>query len=62
MSVVGAYWMSSKTSLRCTTDPGVAARFPPTVNFEASTLAGRRGDVDMSRRRFLAPARRLAPP
>ena len=46
VSVVGAYWISSKTSVRWTTDPGVAAIFTPTVNFEVSTLAGMRGDVD----------------
>src|SRR3954452_25295217 len=62
VSVVGAYWISSKTSVRWTTDPGVAAMFPPILNFEVSTLAGRRGDVDRSRSRFLAPAIRLAPP
>ena len=32
-SVLSAYWISSKTSLRCTTAPGVAARFSPTTNF-----------------------------
>ena len=62
MSVVGLYWISSKTSLRCTTEPGVVATLTPIVNFEASTLAGMRGDVDMSRSRCLAPASRFAPP
>ena len=62
VSVLGAYWISSKTSVRCTTAPGVAARFSPTVNFEVSTLAGRRGGVDTSRSRFRAPFTRLAPP
>jgi hypothetical protein len=62
VSVVGLYWISSKTSLRCTTEPGVVATLTPIVNFEASTLAGMRGDVDMSRSRFLAPASRFAPP
>ena len=61
VSVLGAYWISSKTSLRCTTAPGVAARFSPTVNFEVSTLAASRGGVDMSRSRFRAPFTRLAP-
>ena len=48
-SVCGRYWISSKTSVRSTTLPGVAARFPPTLNLLVSTVAGSRGGRDMSR-------------
>ena len=43
-SVAGRYWISSNTSVRSTTDPGVTARFPPTSNLLTSTLAGRCGE------------------
>ena len=42
-AVCGAYWMSSKTSVRRTTAPGVSARFSPTANLLVSTVEGRLG-------------------
>src|ERR1700712_5464005 len=44
-SVVGRYWISSKTSVRKTTDPGVAARSSPTVKASGSTIDGTPGGV-----------------
>src|ERR1700750_2636545 len=54
--------MSSSTSVRSTTEPGVTARLPPTSNLLVSTVAGRRGGFDMSLTRRRGPPPRLAPP
>jgi hypothetical protein len=60
--VTGRYWITSNTSVRSTTDPGVTARFPPTSNFVTSTLAGRCGGRIMSRTKRLPPWTRFAAP
>ena len=44
-SVCGAYWISSKTSVRSTTAPGVSARFSPTANSLVSTVDGQAREV-----------------
>jgi hypothetical protein len=54
--------MSSNTSVRRTTDPGVTARFPPTSNFDVSTVAGSRGERETSRTKCRTPLTKLAPP
>ncbi len=51
--------MSSKTSVRRTTDPGVSARFSPTANRLVSTVDGRCGKSPAKRR---APRTRFRPP
>ena len=61
-SVAGRYWMSSKTSVWSTTEPGVAARLPPTSNCDVSTLCGSRGGRATSAAKFRAPRTRFAPP
>ena len=38
--VVASYWISSNTSVRCTTCPGVIPRLPPTVKGLVSTCDG----------------------
>src|SRR6266508_424782 len=53
--------MSSNTSLRCTTWPGVTAMLPPTVNGRLSTVDGMPPLRRRSRARWRAPAMRLRP-
>ena len=60
--VCGSYWISSKTSFRCTTAPGVTAMFSPTSNSEVSTMFGMRGRLDMSDTNRRAPFTKLSPP
>jgi hypothetical protein len=45
--------------VRSTTEPFVAARFSPTVNFDVSTVDGRLGKSPANRR---APRTRFRPP
>ena len=58
----GTYWMSSSTSERKTTAPGVVARVWPTSNASGSTMLGTRGAVTLSRTRFRSPDSTLPPP
>ena len=60
VSVVGAYWISSISRLRCTTLPGVSARLRPGAKAVASTMLSRPSFRSCSRLR--APSARLAPP
>ena len=61
-SVCGRYWISSRTSVRSTTAPGVTAMLRPTSNDDVSTISGIRGLVAMSRSRLIPPWTRLRPP
>ena len=61
VAVCGAYWISSNSSVRMTTEPGVAATSTPTSNASASTLEGSRGELVMSPANARAPRTRLAP-
>ena len=61
-SVRGRYWISSNTSVRSTTAPGVTAMLRPTSNAEESTISGIRGAVARSRSRLTPPRTRLTPP
>ena len=61
-AVCGWYWISSNTSVRLTTWPGVTAMFLPTSNSEVSTIVGMRGERAMSRTSWAEPLTRLAPP
>ena len=40
VGVAGEYWMSSQTSVRATTEPGVTAMSLPTWNAPRSTIVG----------------------
>ncbi len=60
--VCGVYWISSKTSVRSTTEPGVTATSSPTVKASGSTIEGTRGAVAKSRTKRRPPATRLPPP
>ena len=60
--MTGRYWISSKTGVRSTTDPGVTARSTPTSNASGSTMVGTRGATAMSPTKFRRPARALPPP
>src|SRR6266536_3251769 len=62
VGVCGAYWISSNTSVRNTTAPGVAPRLSPTAKSEPSTICGMRGALAMSRSRFSPPRRKFIPP
>src|SRR3954452_9283241 len=62
VSVVGRYRISSNTSVRNTTAPGVAARSSPTVNASGSTIEGTRGGLVRSRSIRRRPRTTLAPP
>jgi hypothetical protein len=61
VGVLGAYWISSNTSERWTTSPGVMARFPPTVNGRPSTVEGMPRLRRASCRKCRAPVTRLRP-
>ena len=51
LAVVGLYWISSKTSVRSTTEPGETARLTPTSKLSVSTLCGQaRRPRDVARR------------
>ena len=60
--VCGVYWISSKTSVRSTTSPGVTATSSPTAKASGSTIDGTRGAVAKSRAKRRPPATRLPPP
>ena len=60
--VAGWYWMSSQTSGRATTAPGVTARSLPIVNASGSTMVGMCGAEAISEIRARAPRTRLRPP
>ncbi len=60
--VTGSYWMSSQTSDRATTAPGVAARSLPTSNASGATMAGTRGGADKSDASARSPRSMLRPP
>jgi hypothetical protein len=60
-SVCGRYWISSNTSVRSTTAPGVTATVRPTSNGDGSTISGMRGGVAMSRSKLRLPRARLPP-
>ena len=62
VGVAGWYWMSSQTSVRATTAPGVTARSLPTWNASGSTMVGMCGAEDMSEMKARTPRRRLRPP
>ena len=61
-SVCGRYWISSSTSVRNTTAPGVTAMLRPTSNADRSTISGIRGGAAMSRRKVSPPRTRFSPP
>ena len=61
-SVVGVYWISSNTSVRKTTAPGVFARSSPTVNASGSTIVGTRGGDARSDTNCFSPRTALRPP
>ena len=54
--------MSSNSSVRSTTAPGVTARSSPTVNAFVSTIAGMCGGLRRSCTRLALPCTRLRPP
>ena len=58
-AVVGAYWMSSISSLRYTTLPGVTARLRPTSKARSSLIEMRPRCASAAR--FARPCARLAP-
>ena len=58
-AVVGAYWMSSISSLRKTTLPGVTARLRPTSNARSSLIVMRPRCASATR--LASPCTRLAP-
>ena len=60
--VDGENWRSSNISSRWTTEPGVAARFSPTLYGVVSTMRGMPWLVAMSRQKFWNPLATLAPP
>ena len=60
--MLGSYWMSSNSSVRSTTAPGVTARSSPTVNAFVSTIAGMCGGLRRSWTRLALPCTRLRPP
>ena len=62
VGVAGVYWMSSQTSVRATTDPGVTARSLPTWNASPSTMVGMCGEEAMSETKARIPRTRLRPP
>ena len=62
VSVVGAYWMSSMSSFRYTTEPLLAATLTPTVNAFLSTSAGRPLLSRASSMTLRAPRCRFCPP
>ena len=59
VGVDGAYWISSISSLRKTTSPGVTARSRPTTNASASLIEMRPRAASATR--FAKPRARLAP-
>ena len=61
-AVAGRYWISSNTSVRATTAPGVTARSTPTLNASGSTIDGIRGGLATSAAKCRRPARALPPP
>jgi hypothetical protein len=61
-SVCGRYWISSSTSVRRTTAPGVTAMVRPTSKGDLSTISGIRGGAAMSRRKASPPRARFSPP
>ena len=61
-AVAGAYWISSNTGVRSTTEPGVTARSTPTSNASGSTIDGTRGGAARSPARRRVPASTLPPP
>ena len=62
VGVAGWYWMSSQTSVRATTDPGVTARSLPTWNASRFTMVGMCGEEVMSEANARIPRTRLRPP
>ena len=60
--MAGRYWISSNTSVRSTTAPGVTARSAPTLNASGSTIDGIRGGAAMSAAKCRRPATTLPPP
>ena len=62
MCIASVYWMSSQTSVRATTDPGVTARSLPTWNALPSTMVGMCGAEAMSEAKARIPRTRLRPP
>src|SRR6266536_2730755 len=62
VGVVGLYWMSSKTSVRATTAPGVTARSAPISNASGATIVGMRGGEAISETKARVPRTRLRPP
>jgi hypothetical protein len=61
LSACGVYWISSNTSRRNTTAPGVTAMVLPSVNASGSTIDGRRGGVRMSLAKCRSPRTTLSP-
>jgi hypothetical protein len=62
VSVDGRYWISSNTSVRKMTAPGVVARSSPTENASGSTIEGTRGGVARSLTNWVRPRTALRPP
>ena len=62
VGVCGAYWISSNTSVRRTTAPGLTPRLPPTAKADVSTICGIRGGWARSFTRFSPPRTKLSPP
>ena len=61
-SVCGAYWISSNSSQRKTTEPAVTAMSLPNVNASGSTIDGTRGADIMSSTKWRNPRTALSPP
>ena len=60
--VCGWYWMSSSVVVRYTTEPGVHARFSPTLNGRLSTSDGMPPFRRKSSTKFRRPRMRESPP
>ena len=61
-SVCGAYWISSNSSQRRTTEPGVTAMVSPSVKASGSIIDGTRGADAMSPTKLRSPRTALRPP
>ncbi len=62
LSVVGAYWMSSMSSLRNTTLPGEVATVSPTTNSASREGAAGERNFSQSLYQFCQPSTKFSPP